>query len=118
MAQLNSARQKTLENQKKRLQQEIKQINTLLFKNTKKEKSLLSQVEDLNIKISVRNDLVKVNNQQANLLTQQINVNQRDITDLRKELEALKKDYAEMIQRKTEFEIIASEGKFWFILIS
>ena len=77
MAQLNSARQKTLENQKKRLQEEIKQINTLLFKNTKKEKSLLSQVEDLNIKISVRNDLVKVNNQQANLLTQQINVNQR-----------------------------------------
>jgi subtilisin family serine protease len=99
MAQLNSARQKTLENQKKRLQEEIKQINTLLFKNTKKEKSLLSQVEDLNIKISVRNDLVKVNNQQANLLTQQININQRNITDLRKELEVLKKDYAEMIQK-------------------
>jgi hypothetical protein len=34
MAQSNSARQKTLENEKKRLQAEIKQIDRLLFKNT------------------------------------------------------------------------------------
>ena len=116
MAQLNSARQKTLENQKKRLQEEIKQINTLLFKNTKKEKSLLSQVEDLNIKISVRSDLVKVNNQQANLLTQQINVNQRNITDLRKELEALKKDYAEMIQKS--YKSKSSQNRLMFLFSS
>lgn len=45
MAQSNAARQKSLENQKKRLQAEIKQINGLLFKNSKKEKSVLSQVE-------------------------------------------------------------------------
>ena len=96
-AQSNSSRQKVLEAQKKRLQQEIKQINTLLFNNNRKEKTVLSQVEDLDLKISVRSQLVKVNNQQANLLTRQINVNQRDITELRIELEALKKDYADMI---------------------
>jgi septal ring factor EnvC (AmiA/AmiB activator) len=96
-AQSNSSRQKVLEAQKKRLQQEIKQINTLLFNNNRKEKTVLSQVEDLDLKISVRGQLVKVNNQQANLLTRQINVNQRDITELRVELEALKKDYADMI---------------------
>ena len=96
-AQFNSSRQKVLEAQKKRLQQEIKQINTLLFNNNRKEKTVLSQVEDLDLKISVRSQLVKVNNQQANLLTRQINVNQRDITELRIELEALKKDYADMI---------------------
>jgi len=96
-AQSNSSRQKALEAQKKRLQQEIKQINTLLFDNNRKEKTVLSQVEDLDLKISVRSQLVKVNNQQANLLTRQINVNQRDITELRIELEALKKDYADMI---------------------
>ena len=92
-AQSNSSRQKALEAQKKRLQQEIKQINTLLFNNNRKEKTVLSKVEDLDLKISVRSQLVKVNNQQANLLTRQINVNQRDITELRVELEALKKDY-------------------------
>ena len=96
-AQFNSSRQKVLEAQKKRLQQEIKQINTLLFNNNRKEKTVLSQVEDLALKISVRSQLEKVNNQQANLLTRQINVNQRDITELRVELEALKKDYADMI---------------------
>ena len=83
LAQKKSARQKTLEKQKKLLQAEIKQINTLLFNNSNREKSILSQVEDLNVKISVRTELVMVNNQQANLLTQQINVNQRDITNLR-----------------------------------
>ncbi len=96
-AQSNFSRQKALEAQKKRLEQEIKQINTLLFDNSLKEKTVLSQVEDLELKISVRSQLVKVNNQQANLLTHQINVNQREITELRSELKTLKKDYADMI---------------------
>ena len=116
MAQSNSARQKTLENEKKRLQAEIKQIDRLLFKNSRKEKSLLSQVEDLIVKISVRGDLVKVNNQQANLLTQKINVNQRNITDLRKELETLKKDYAEMIQKS--YKSKSSQNRLMFLFSS
>ena len=116
LAQKNSARQKTLEKQKKLLQAEIKQINTLLFNNSKREKSILSQVEDLNVKISVRAELVKVNNQQANLLTQQINVNQRDITNLRKELEELKKDYAEMIQKS--YKSKSSQNRLMFLFSS
>ncbi|MEC7068451.1 MAG: peptidoglycan DD-metalloendopeptidase family protein, partial [Bacteroidota bacterium] len=116
LAQKNSARQKTLEKQKKLLQAEIKQINTLLFNNSNREKSILSQVEDLNVKISVRTELVKVNNQQANLLTQQINVNQRDITNLRKELEKLKKDYAEMIQKS--YKSKSSQNRLMFLFSS
>ena len=116
LAQNNSARQKTLEKQKKLLQAEIKQINTLLFNNSNREKSILSQVEDLNVKISVRTELVKVNNQQANLLTQQINVNQRDITNLRKELEELKKDYAEMIQKS--YKSKSSQNRLMFLFSS
>ena len=116
IAQTNTTRQKMLENQKKRLQAEIKQINTLLFKNSEKEKSLLSQVEDLEIKISVRSNLVEVNNQQANLLTQQINVNQRNITNLRKELQVLKKDYAEMIQKS--YKSKSSQNRLMFLFSS
>ena len=116
IAQTNTARQKMLENQKKRLQAEIKQINTLLFKNSKKEKSLLSQVEDLEIKISVRSNLVEVNNQQANLITQQINVNQRNITNLRKELQVLKIDYAEMIQKS--YKSKSSQNRLMFLFSS
>ena len=87
----NFAQQKALEKQRKILQQEIKKINTLLFNNNVKEKSVVSQVEDLDVKISVRNQIIKVNNQQVNLLTRQININQRDITNLRSELERLKR---------------------------
>ena len=116
LAQKNSARQKTLEKQKKLLQAEIKQINTLLFNNSKREKSILSQVEDLNVKISVRKELVKVNHQQANLLTQQINVNQRDITNLRKELKELQKDYAEMIQKS--YKSKSSQNRLMFLFSS
>ncbi len=116
MAQSNSDRQRSLEIQKKRLQAEIKQINSLLFKNTRKEKSVLFQVEDLNVKISVRTDLVKVNTQHYNLLTRQINVNQRNITNLRKDLQILKKDYAGMIQKS--YKSKSSQNRLMFLLSS
>ena len=116
MAQSNAARQKTLENQKKRLQAEIKQKNNLLFKNTKKEKSLLSQVENLEVKISVRSNLIRVNNQQVKLLTNQINVNQRNISNLREELKVLKKDYAEMIQKS--YKSKSSQNRLMFLFSS
>lgn len=92
------SRQKKLETQRKQLQQEIKQINTLLFSNTKKKKSALTEVEDLAVKIDLRQRLIRVTNEEANRLTQQINVNQRTIDRQRKELQALKDDYAAMIQ--------------------
>ena len=115
-SQSTSARQKALEEQKKRLQQEIKQINTILFSNIRKEKSVVSKVEDLNLKISVRSQIVKVNNQQANLLTRQINVNQRDITNLRSELKNLKKDYANMIVKS--YKSKSSQNRLMFLFSS
>ena len=92
------SRQEKLKQQRKQLQQEIKQINTLLFTNTKKKKSALNEVEDLAIKINLRERLIRVTNEEANRLTQQINVNQRTIDRQRKALEALKADYADMIR--------------------
>ncbi|MDB2702379.1 peptidoglycan DD-metalloendopeptidase family protein [Flavobacteriaceae bacterium] len=92
------SRQKKLEAQRKQLEQEIKQINTLLFSNTKKKKSALTEVEDLAVKINLRQRLIRVTNEEANRLTQQINVNQRTIDRQRKELQVLKDDYADMIR--------------------
>nr|AOE10373.1 peptidase, M23 family [uncultured bacterium] len=116
LAQKSTARQKELEVQKQRLTSEIKQINTLLFKNTKKKKDVLSEVENLNLKIAVRSQLVNVNNQQANLLTRQISVNERDIGNLRKELTALKKDYAEMIRKS--YKSKSSQNRLMFLFSS
>ncbi len=116
LAQKSTARQKELEDQKQRLTSEIKQINTLLYRNTKKKKDVLSEVEDLNLKIAVRSQLVNVNNQQANLLTRQISVNERDIGNLRKELTALKKDYAEMIRKS--YKSKSSQNRLMFLFSS
>ena len=116
LSQKSTARQKELEVQKQRLTSEIKQINTLLFKTTKKKKDVLSEVEDLNLKIAVRSQLVNVNNQQANLLTRQISVNERDIGNLRKELTALKKDYAEMIRKS--YKSKSSQNRLMFLFSS
>ena len=107
-------RQQNLEAQRKRLQQEIKQINTLLFSNEKRKKSVLTQVEDLNLKINVRRRLIRVTNEQANRLTQQINVNQRSISRQRKELEALKKDYSKMILKSYQSKSGQSRMMFLF----
>ena len=107
-------RQQNLEAQRKRLQQEIKQINTLLFSNEKRKKSVLTQVEDLNLKINVRRRLIRVTNEQANRLTQQINVNQRSISRQRKELEALKRDYSEMILKSYQSKSGQSRMMFLF----
>jgi septal ring factor EnvC (AmiA/AmiB activator) len=98
VAQTPSKRQQELESQRLRLKNEIKQINTLLFTNTKKRKDILTEVEDLTIKLNVREALIKVTNDQSNLLTRQIQVNERQITQQRKELQTLKEDYARLIQ--------------------
>ena len=109
-------RQQNLENQRKRLQQEIKQINKLLFSNEKQKKSVLTEVEDLSLKIDVRRRLIRVTNEQANRLTQQINVNQRSIDRQRKELEALKKDYSEMIRKS--YQSGSGQSRMMFLFSS
>jgi len=107
-------RQQNLENQRKRLQQEIKQINKLLFSNEKQKKSVLTEVEDLSLKIDVRRRLIRVTNEQANRLIQQINVNQRSIDRQRKELGVLKKDYSEMILKSYQSKSGQSRMMFLF----
>lgn len=91
--------QKVLEAKRERLQEEIKEINRLLFAERKEKGTVLDQMEALDNKINVRQELIRVNNQQSNLLSRQINVNIRSISKLREDLEVLKEDYAELIQK-------------------
>ncbi|MEJ6791674.1 MAG: peptidoglycan DD-metalloendopeptidase family protein [Lacinutrix sp.] len=92
-------KQKELEARRLELSREIQQINVLLSSNQSKKKSQISQIEDLNHKLSVRENLIKVTNQQANLLTREINSNQKQITENRVELTLLKESYAKMLQK-------------------
>ena len=105
-----------LEAQKKRLQQEIVQINVLIKTSAKKRANVLTQVETVQLKMERQDALVRVTNRQINRLTKEININLRNIEKLRSELTSLKKDYAEMVvsARKNQ----STQNRLMFILSS
>lgn len=111
-----SKKQKALEEKRQQILREIKQLNSLLFTDRKKEKSVLSQVEDLNYKLSVRKNLIKITNDQANLLTREINENQKEITSLRDQLKELKEDYAAMVVKS--YKSKSEQSRVMFLLSS
>lgn len=113
-AQEASEQQKQLEAQRLRLKKEIKQINSLLFTNTKTRKNALTEVEDLQVKLNVSTELIKITNQQANLLTRRIKLNQRSISDQQNDLEQLKAEYAKMIQKSYASKSLLNRLMFLF----
>lgn len=116
IANSQSAKQKELEAKRQKFQNELKQINALLFSDKKKEKSLVSLVEDLNTKVNVRRNLIKVTNDQANLLTREINANQNEITSLRDQLKELKESYANMVVKS--YKSKSEQSRVMFLLSS
>ncbi|MEL6485153.1 MAG: peptidase M23, partial [Bacteroidota bacterium] len=58
--------QRALEAKRAKLQNEIKEINRLLFAERKQEGSVLEQMEGLDKRINVRQELIRVTNQQSN----------------------------------------------------
>ena len=113
-SQIKNNEQKRLEAQRLKLKKEIKQINNLLFSNTKIRKIALNEVENIETRLNVRLELIKVTNQQANLLTRRININQRNIENQRKELDELKKEYAKMIQKSYASKSLQNRLMFLF----
>ena len=110
----STSKQIKLEKQRIKLREEIKQINSLLFENKNQKKSTLSEVEDIQLRISVRKQLIRVNNEQANFLDNLININQRDIDKYRLELKKLKEEYALMIQNSYKSKSMQNRLMFVF----
>lgn len=105
---------KALESRRKALQEEISEMNRLLFAEKRQRGNVLEQLEALDKKISVRQQLIRVTNQESNLLNRQINANQRQISKLREELKVLKEDYAEMIRRS--YQSRSNQSRLMFLL--
>jgi len=106
----------SLEQRRIELRQEIQRISDLRNSNKKKEKSVLTEVEDLVRQIRTTENLIKVTNQQANLLTRDINTNTNRIQQLRKELESLKEDYGNMIAKS--YKSKSQQSRIMFLLSS
>ncbi len=111
-----TSEQKNLEAKREKLQNEIQQINKLLFAEKKEKGNVLEQMNALDKKISVRQQLIRVTNEQSNLLNRQLNANIRNITKLRSELKTLKDDYALMIQKS--YQNKSQQSRLMFLLSS
>ena len=108
--------QKKLEAQKLSIQKEIKKINTLVSENKKKTKTLLDNIEDMELKISVRNKLIEINNQQSNNLSNQIKNQNNKIYDLEIDLNNLKAEYAIIVSNS--YKKRSSKIKLMFLFAS
>ena len=108
--------QKKLEAQKLSIQKEIKKINTLVSENKKKTKTLLDNIEDMELKISVRNKLIEINNQQSNNLSNQISNQNNKIYDLEIDLNNLKAEYATIVSNS--YKKRSSKIKLMFLFAS
>ena len=111
-----SKKQQELEAKRQTILKEIQQINNLIATQKKEERTIISTVEDLNYKVNVRRNLIKVTNDQANLLTREINTNQKQITSLRDQLKYLKEDYAAMVVKS--YKSKSEQSRVMFLLSS
>ncbi|QSS97917.1 murein hydrolase activator EnvC family protein [Psychroflexus sp. ALD_RP9] len=105
-----------LEARRKEIQKEIASINSILVSTQEREKSLLEEVEDLQLQIKSTEKLIRVYNQEANLITQNIDKNTLKIDRLRTDLEQLKTDYALMI--KQSYRSKNKQNRIMFLLSS
>ena len=103
-----------LEKRRRELQEQISRIQGLRSSNLKQEKSILTQVEELNQQINAAENLIRITNQQANLLTREITSNENRIKQLRDELEELKEDYSRMIRRS--YKSKSQQSRIMFLL--
>ena len=111
-----TSEQKALEEKREQLQSEIRNINRLLFAEKKEKGNVLDQMEALDKKITVRQQLIRVTNQQSNLLNRQISTNIRNIGKLKSELQEIKDEYAKMIQKS--YQNKSKQNRLMFLLSS
>ena len=115
-AQNYEARQKKLEAQKISLTKEINQINLLISDSRKKSKNLANELEDIQLKISVRDKLINVNNSQLNNLTNIIYNQTEKLSDLEKDLLKLKQEYEKIIY--SSYKKKSTQMKLMFLFAS
>ena len=113
---LYSQTKSTLEKQKKEIIREIKQIESKLA-NTKKEKGLIiSDVEDINYKIILQENLINNINNQLNIIINDIDLKEKKLFDLNERESLLKEELSKMILKS--YKKKSNLNKIMFIFSS
>ena len=105
---------KQLELDRKRIKNEIKMVNKLLFAAKKSEKNALEDLKDFNQKIAIREQYISTINLEVESLTNDIAIYEDEIKQLDKKLIKLKEDYAEMIYKSYKSKSQQSSTLFLF----
>ncbi|CAM1345754.1 murein hydrolase activator EnvC family protein [Tenacibaculum crassostreae] len=107
---------KELENRRKKLQNEIKQVNSLIIKTNKKKSNALDDLKDLTQKITVRERLIETIELEAKALSLEIKSNEKELKKYNDQLAKLKADYADMVVRS--YKSKSQQSKTMFLLSS
>jgi murein hydrolase activator len=91
--------QKKLEAKRKALKEEINKIKTYIDKTQKKETNLSTQVQDLNQKITTRQQLINTIDSEVDEMNRIITKKTTEINLVEKDLNVIKKDYADMVYK-------------------
>ncbi|MDP1801438.1 MAG: peptidoglycan DD-metalloendopeptidase family protein [Bacteroidota bacterium] len=88
---------KDLENKKKKINDEINEINSMLSETKANKRSSIGALVNINMKLEKRQDLINTINAEIQELNRDIKQNEKQVTQLKTNLEKLKGDYARMI---------------------
>ena len=110
------SKRENLEARKNQIKKEIVYLDKLLTSTKKVEKNLVGEVKDLSEKIKKREELITVISHESSELGNEIYTNQLEINKNQRNLEALKKDYAQMIFKS--YKSKSQNSRIMFLLSS
>ena len=108
--------QKDLELKRISLVNEIKNIQKLINNSKDEKKLVLENIENLNYKLDLQNEIIKITNNELNIISVSIRNNQESINKLQKSQQILKSQYSEMILKS--YKTRSKTGKLMFIFSS
>ena len=108
--------QKDLELKRIDLVNEIKDIQKLINNSKDERKLAVENIENLNYKLDLQNEIIKITNNELNIISVSIRNNQEAINLLKKSQQSLKSQYAEMILKS--YKTRSKTGKLMFIFSS
>lgn len=108
--------QEQLEQRKAKLQEEIREKEMMLQEVRKQEKSAVKVLQIQQEKIGLKEKLINNTAKQSKLLGNDMYINQVQINKLKKDLVALKEDYAEMIVKS--YKSRSEQSRVMFLLSS
>ena len=111
-----SLNQKELELKRISLAKEINNIQKIINRSKDERKLVVENIENLNYKLELQNEVIKTTNNELNLISASIQNNQEAITRLKKSQKILKDQYAEMILRS--YKTRSKTGKLMFVFSS